>query len=166
MGSGLASWWQPIQRGRRSSGLANPSRNMPGRSGESKLGIIPDRHGNDVVRVRFPLPVCRLCPSHDACMTSPARVLIFQPAQEAYEALQQACDRANTPTFHATYAKRAGIEGTVAQTVRTCDLRQARQIGKKVHPRALLTAPAVNVLCICVWVAEEMPGASGTLSFS
>lgn len=50
-------------------------------------GTILDRQSNEVVRGRFPLPICRACLFHDAGTTSPARVLIFQPTQEAYEAL-------------------------------------------------------------------------------
>lgn len=130
-------------------------------------GMILDRHGNEVVRVRFPLPACRSCPFHDACTTSPARVLIFQPTQEAYEALQQARDRANTPAFREEYAKRAGIEGTVAQAVRTCELRQARYIGKrKLHLQALFTATAVNVLRACNWVAGETPASTPVSRFA
>jgi transposase len=130
-------------------------------------GIIPDRHGNEVVRVRFPLPVCRSCPFHDACTTSPARVLIFQPTQEAYEALQQARDRASTPAFREVYAQRAGVEGTVAQAVRTCGLRQARYLGKKkLHLQALMTATAVNVLRASTWIAGETPAATPISRFA
>jgi transposase len=130
-------------------------------------GIIPDRHGSEVVRVRFPLPACRSCPSHDACTTSPARVLIFQPTQEAYEALQEARDREKTSAFRALYAKRAGIEGTVAQTVRTCELRQARYIGKKkLHLQALFTATAVNVLRACDWVSGQTPASTPVSRFA
>ena len=48
-----------------------------------------------------------------------ARVLILQPTEQAYRALQQARDREQTPEFRAVYAKRAGVEGTIAQAVRT-----------------------------------------------
>jgi hypothetical protein len=45
------------------------------------------------------------------------------------------------------YAKRAGVEGTIAQAVRTCEMRRARYIGsKKLRLQALLTATAMNVL--------------------
>ena len=53
------------------------------------------------------------------------------------------------------YAKRAGIEGTVAQAVRTCEMRRARSIGsKKLRLQAFLTATAMNVLRACTWLAE------------
>jgi transposase len=119
-------------------------------------GMIHDRHGNEVVRVRFPPAACRECPFHAGCTTSPARVLIFQPNEQAYHALQEARDRAKTPAFYALYAKRAGIEGTVAQAVRTCEMRQARYIGiRKLQLQALFTATAMNVLRACAWITEE-----------
>jgi transposase len=118
-------------------------------------GMIHDRHGNEVVRVRFPPAACRECPFHAGCTNSPARVLIFQPNEQAYQALQNARDREKTPAFYALYAKRAGIEGTVAQAVRTCEMRQARYIGiQKLQLQALLTATAMNVLRACAWIAE------------
>ena len=56
------------------------------------------------------------------------------------------------------YAKRAGIEGTVAQAVRTCEMRRARSIGsKKLRLQAFLTATAMNVLRACTWLAEGIP---------
>lgn len=52
-------------------------------------------------------------------------------------------------------AKRAGIEGTVAQAVRTCEMRRARYIGsKKLRLQAFLTATALNILRACAWLAE------------
>jgi transposase len=130
-------------------------------------GTILDRHGNEVLRVRFPLPACRTCPFHDACTTSPARVLIFQPTQQAYEALQEARDRGKTPAFWTLSAQRAGIEGTVAQAVRTCGLRQARYLGKKkLHLQALMTAAAVHVLRACVWMAGETPAITPVSRFA
>jgi transposase len=119
-------------------------------------GMIHDRHGNEVIRVRFPLPVCRDCPFHDACTNSPARVLILQSTEHAYRALQQARDREKSPAFFALYAKRAGVEGTVAQAVRTCEMRQARYIGlHKLQLQALFTATAMNVLRACMWITEQ-----------
>lgn len=70
---------------------------------------------------------------------------IFQPTQEAREALQQVCDWEKMPAFRSLSAERVGIEETVAQAVRTCELRQARYIGKKKLPlQALFTAPAMK----------------------
>jgi len=92
-------------------------------------GHIPDRHGKPSLRVRFPLPVCRTCSLHDRCTQTEAYVLILRPDEQTSTALQKARKRQETPEFRALYAKRAGIEGTVAQAVRTCEMRRARYIG-------------------------------------
>jgi transposase len=51
-----------------------------------------------------------------------------------YEALQAAREREATDEYKAEYRKRAGIEGTISQAVRTFGLRRARYIGRaKTH---------------------------------
>jgi len=119
-------------------------------------GTIPDRHGKPSLRIRFPLPVCRSCPLHAQCTPSAAKVLILRPDKQSYEALQENRTRQETPEFRALYAKRAGVEGTVAQAVRTCKIRRSRYIGqKKLNLQAFLTATSMNVLRACHWVVEE-----------
>lgn len=118
-------------------------------------GTIADRHGKPVVRVRFPQAVCQACPFHEQCTHSPARVLILQPNEQAYQALQKARTRELTPGFRAVYAGRAGVEGTIAQAVRTCEMRRARYIGSnKLRLQAFFTATAMNVLRACAWMEE------------
>jgi hypothetical protein len=58
--------------------------------------------------------------------------------------------------FHAaSTAKRAGIEGTVAQAMRTCEMRRARYLGsKKLRLQAFFTATAINILRACAWLAD------------
>jgi transposase len=118
-------------------------------------GHIPDRHGQPSLRVRFPLRLCRACPLHAQCTPVAAKVLILRPDEASYQALDQARTRQETPEFRKLYATRAGIEGTVAQAVRTCDMRQARYIGsKKLRLQAFFTATALNVLRACAWLAD------------
>jgi len=82
-----------------------------------------------------------------------ARVLILQPNEQAYRALHETRARELTPEFRAVYAKRAGVEGTIAQAVRMCEIRHARYIGsKKLRLQALLTATTMNVLRACEWL--------------
>ncbi len=96
-----------------------------------------------------------------------ARVLILQPNEQAYRALHEARAREQTPEFRTVYAKRAGVEGTIAQAVRTCEMRRARYIGsKKLRLQALLTATAMNVLRACAWLAEERPASTPTSRFA
>jgi len=121
-------------------------------------GHIPDRHGKPRLRVRFPLPVCRACSLQAHCTKTGAKVLILRPDEQSYIALQNARKRQGTAEFRTLYAKRAGIEGTVAQAVRTCEMRRARYIGiQKLRLQAFLTATAMNVLRACTWLAEGTP---------
>jgi transposase len=118
-----------------------------------RWSTLPNHHGKPVIRVRFPPADCQACPFHEQCTHSPARVLILQPNEQAYRALQQARLRERTPAFRTVYAKRAGVEGTIAQAVRTCELRRARYIGrKKLRLQAFCTATAMNVLRACEWL--------------
>jgi len=130
-------------------------------------GIIADRHGKPVIRVRFPQAVCQACPFHAQCTHSPARVLILQPNEQAYRALHEARARELTPAFRTIYAKRAGVEGTIAQAVRTCEMRRARYIGsKKLRLQAFLTATAMNVLRACAWIAGDIHASTPTSRFA
>ncbi len=130
-------------------------------------GTISDRHGKPVIRVRFPQAVCQACPFHDQCTHSPARVLILQPNEQAYRALQEARVRELTPEFRVLYAKRAGVEGTMAQAVRTCEMRRARYIGsKKLRLQAFFTATAMNVLRACAWMEEGIHASTPVSRFA
>jgi transposase len=54
--------------------------------------------------------------------------------------------------FTAQYARRAAVEGTHAQAVRRCGLRQSRYIGHaKTHLQHLITAVALNVVRLHAW---------------
>jgi transposase len=130
-------------------------------------GHIPDRHGKPSLRVRFPLPRCRSCSLHAQCTPISAKVLILRPDEAAYNALQDARKRQETPEFRSLYAKRAGVEGTVAQAVRTCEIRRSRDIGqKKLDLQAFLTATAMNLLRACHWVTEEKHAVSPSSRFA
>lgn len=130
-------------------------------------GHIPDRHGQPSLRVRFPLRLCRSCPLHAQCTPVAAKVLILRPDEASYQALDQARTRQETPEFRKLYALRAGIEGTVAQSVRTCDMRQARYIGsKKLRLQAFFTATAMNVLRAVAWLKSNRPTSTPVSRFA
>jgi transposase len=130
-------------------------------------GHIPDRHGKPSLRVRFPLAVCRACSLHTQCTQTAAKVLILRPDEHSYTALQQARHRQDTPEFRALYATRAGIEGTVAQSVRTGEMRRSRYLGlKKLNLQAFLTATAINLLRACHWLAEAKHAATPSSPFA
>lgn len=92
---------------------------------------IPNRHGKPSLRVRFPLRRCRSCPLHAHCTPITANMLIVRPDEAGYNALVAAHKREATREFRTLPTKRAGVEGTMAQAVRTCEMRQARSIGSQ-----------------------------------
>jgi len=130
-------------------------------------GHIPDRHGKPSLRVRFPLSQCRSCPLHDQCTPVAAKVLILRPDEASYNALREARKRQETKAFRTLYATQAGIEGTVAQSVRTCEMRRARYIGsKKLRLQAFFTATAMNVLRAVEWLKGNRPASTPVSRFA
>jgi transposase len=80
--------------------------------------------------------------------------IIGLQAREHFEALQGARRHQKTTTFRASYAARAGIEGTHAQAVSRCGLRRCRYIGlAKTRLQHVLTAVAVNLVRVAEWCA-------------
>lgn len=75
-------------------------------------------------------------------------------AREQYEALHAARQHQTTAEFAQQYAPRAGVEGTHAQGIRRCGLRQARYIGlAKTHLQHIATAAALNLVRLGEWWA-------------
>jgi len=117
-----------------------------------------DRRGNPVIKIKFAVKDCRPCPSRSQCTQSqsdsPRRTLTVRPQQQ-YQALQAARQRQTTEGFKTTYNKRAGIEGTLSQSIRAFGLRQARYQGLvKVHLQHIFTATALNFTRIFAWRSE------------
>jgi transposase len=107
-----------------------------------------DRHGNDVIHVAFRRADCAACPVRPLCTraTASGRELTLRPRAE-HEAVQAARQRQTTPAFRDEYARRAGVEGTLAQAVQRADLRRSRYVGvAKTHLQHLATAAAVNLI--------------------
>jgi transposase len=94
-------------------------------------------------------------------------VLILRPDEASYNALVAARKREATPEFRKLYAKRAGVEGTIAQAVRTCEMRQARYIGsQKLRLQAFVTATAMNVLRAVEWLKGNRPASTPVSRFA
>jgi transposase len=84
-----------------------------------------DRHGKEAIHIKFAPTDCLICPCRPLCTQakSGGRMLTLRPQSQHHLALQQARERQQTPDFKERYAKRAGIEGTIAQGVSSFDLR-------------------------------------------
>lgn len=113
-----------------------------------------DPWGNPVSTVRFRRTDCRLCDARPLCTRSVGepRQLTLRP-QADHEALLAVRRRQKTPEWQQSYARRAGIEGTLSQGIRAFELRQTRYIGlKKTQLQHILTAMAVNVVRLAAWL--------------
>ena len=105
--------------------------------------------------VRFARKDCTPCPHRAQCTRAKKELrLLGLQAREPYEALQTARQRQTTEEFSQQYAPRAGIEGTHAQGIRRCGLRQTRYIGlTKTHLQHLASAAALNLVRLGEWFA-------------
>jgi hypothetical protein len=115
-----------------------------------------DKFKNEVIKIKFATTDCRVCPSCAKCTrsTPPRRTITLRPEAQ-YRALQAGRDREQTEEFKAEYAKRAGVEGTIAQSVRTCEARHSRYLGQaKTHLQHLMTGAGINVVRMLNWFAE------------
>jgi transposase len=113
-----------------------------------------DNRTNEVIKIKFSTTDCQGCPSRSLCTHSiryTRRTVTIRP-QEQYFALKQRRERETTKEFAQVYAKRAGIEGTISQGVRTMGLRRSRYIGQeRTHLQHVATAAALNVIRSMAW---------------
>lgn len=108
-----------------------------------------------MTHIDFSRDDCVPCPSQALCTRAKtgARALTLPPRAE-YEAIQAARARQQTDAFTVAYARRAGVEGTLAQGVRAFGLRRARYRGlAKTHLQHLATAAALNVSRLSDWLS-------------
>ena len=115
-----------------------------------------DRNRNAVVKIAFPATTCASCSARRACTRArtAGRELTVR-TEAAHTALQAARKQQLTAAFWQAYAARAGIEGTLSQGIRRCDLRQARYVGEaKTRLQHLLIATALNLIRAVNWLLE------------
>jgi transposase len=113
--------------------------------------------GEQVIEARFSKLDCCSCPSQTECVKSAekAREIRLRPREE-FEALQQARQRQQSPEWKRQNAARAGIEGTISQGVRRCDLHHARYIGlARTRLQHILVAIALNLVRLYAWWTEQ-----------
>lgn len=106
-----------------------------------------DAHDNDVIRIRFRHKDCIRCVDRSRCMRSKqgGRATLLKPREE-YEALKALRAQQLTDDWQKRYNKRAGIEGTISQKVRSQGLRRSRYKGLgKTSLQHAATASATNL---------------------
>jgi transposase len=112
---------------------------------------------------------CLACLQREGCTKAEAtgRMLTFKPSQEEHELMRQMRTQQTTDDFKERYNTRAGIEGTISQGVRSCDLRQSRYLGlAKTHLHNVLSSLAVNVHRLANWFDERPRASTRTARFA
>jgi transposase len=104
------------------------------------------------IKVKFAQSDCRACQSQGLCTKSSEGREIFLLPKEQQIALYQRKAEQNTLEFKKKYDLRAGIEGTISQAVRRCNIRQARYIGlAKTHLQMVISAVSINFIRLAHW---------------
>jgi transposase len=116
------------------------------------------QRGTDVIVVKYAGEVCQPCPVKAKCTTATrdGRQLTLRPRQ-----IQQALDTARaeqaTKQWQARYARRAGVEATIAQATKVTDTRRARYRGlAKTTLDHNVKAAALNLIRLDAWWNGEI----------
>jgi len=88
-----------------------------------------DNRGTSVINIRFAHRDCVACSQRSHCVSSSRSRALTIRERPAYEAAVSARQRQTTEAFKQSYARRAGIEGTLSQGVQMGDLRRTCYIG-------------------------------------
>src|SRR5437588_7491014 len=106
----------------------------------------PDRRQHPSVVIRFATATCRSCAVRAQCTRGQgSRTLTLTPP-EVHAALVERRSVQRTPAFVQQYGRRAGIEGTISQAVRTTRLRRTPYQGQpKTHLHHVAIAAGHNL---------------------
>lgn len=131
---------------------------------ENKEALCPDgkigrnwstskSNGKEKYRVRFKSSDCLNCDKRINCTKSKRWRVISFAGKEEQEFLEKTRLAEKSSEWQNLYQERAGIEGTISQSVRGYGLRQTRYIGKeKTHLHNLAVASAVNIVRGVAWL--------------
>lgn len=113
-------------------------------------------YGQPVVEIRFPASACQPCTLREHCTHSrrgrALKLSIY------HDTLLAARHRQETPAFREAYRHRAGIEGTISEAVNGHGIRRSRYTGlAKTYTQALLTAIAINLKRVALWLMAPGP---------
>lgn len=129
---------------------------------------IQHKNGNSSILVEFAREDCHNCRFKIYCTRVPgeARKLSLK-SKEHFQALQAARNNPNTPEWKNQYRKRAGIEGTLSQGVRSLGLHRTPYKGlAKTHLHNLGIGAAINVFRVVNWLDGFTPQTTRTSRFS
>jgi transposase len=128
----------------------------------------PEATRGPYVSVWFRASDCRACPVRELCTRSAKQGRNLKlPTQPLYAALKEMRAFVDSEEGRRLYARRAGIEGTISQGVRSFGLRRARYRGlSKAHLQHVATASAVNFSRISDWLGGVPRAATRTSQFA
>lgn len=127
-----------------------------------------DKGTNQVIKIKFGSRACGACPSAAQCTRSkrPRRSITIRP-QAQHEALLAAREREQSAEYRQEYGRQAGIEGTLAQGVRSCGMRRAHYYGQvKIDLQHLLIAAALNLIRMVNWLMGEAKAKTAVSAFA
>lgn len=118
-----------------------------------------DRAHHPTVVIRFAAATCRHCQVREHCTRGQGgRTLTLTPP-EAHAALQERRAAQRSPAFVQCYARRAGIEGTISQAVRTTRVRRTPYVGRhKTHLHHLAIAAGLDLKRIAAHLQAQARG--------
>jgi transposase len=118
-----------------------------------------DRRGQPTEVIRFSTTICRDCPVRERCTHSKDGRLLTLNSQEAHQALVHRREEQRTPEFLDRYNRRAGIEGTISQAVRTTRMRRSPYQGlQKTHLHHVAIAAGINLVRIGAHLQAQARG--------
>lgn len=124
-----------------------------------------DAFGRNIISVRFARRDCLECPVRSRCTRNvsglPREITLLPKALHLARAAQRTLQQ--SPEWKQAYHRRAGIEGTISQGVRTCGLRRARYRGQtKTELQEGCVASAINIQRVAAWLAGTTPETTRT----
>jgi transposase len=126
-----------------------------------------DAYANEVIHVAFDRQTCHDCGNRTQCTTSKSGRRLKLRGQEQHIALQLARQRQSEADFKERYRRRAGVEGTISQGVRSFHLRTCRYRGvEKGHLQHILIAAAMNVTRMVYWLRGDKHARTRITPFS
>ncbi len=112
-----------------------------------------------LIKIHFATATCRPCPVREQCThSSRGRSLTILP-KSAQQAREQRLREQGSPAFQQRYARRAGVEATISQAVRTKGLRRCRSRGlAKAHLHHVTIAAAINLVRLDTSLLQRQQG--------
>lgn len=112
--------------------------------------------GQPIITIWFDQADCGTCAVRGSCTTSEVRPRILKLRPQAqHEALKAVRQAQATDEFKQRYARRAGVEGTIAQGTGRFGLRRTPYRGlAKTHLHHILVAIAINLTRFVAWLDD------------